>query len=132
MPSEFRFLVFSAKEAAEALAGFARKRGRKLPDGYLNYAIPGPGTPPTGRLFVTPDEGADLESAFTSEEVVAAMILYALDHKIPLPRTGEKVLEALRLAGKDLFALRIGMYPVSASGKQGAEKTKKPTAKAGK
>ena len=112
MPSEFRFLVFSSKEAAQALATFARKRGRKLPDGYINYAVPGPGTPPGGRLFVTPDEGKDLESAFAAEEVVAALILYALDHKIPLPRSGEKVLEALRLSGMDLFALRIGMFPL--------------------
>ena len=112
MPSEFRFLVFSSKEAAQALATFARKRGRKLPDGYLNYAVPGPGTPPGGRLLVTPDEGKDIESAFAAEEVVAALILYALDHKIPLPRSGEKVLEALRLSGMDLFALRIGMFPL--------------------
>jgi hypothetical protein len=73
MPSEFRFLVFSPTESAQALATFARKRGRKLPDGYLNYAIPGAGTPPSGRLFVTPDEGKDQEAGFAAEEVVASL-----------------------------------------------------------
>ena len=76
-------------------------------------------------MFVTPDEGKDLESAFAAEEVVAALILYALDHKIPLPRSGEKVLEALRLSGMDLFALRIGMFPLQDASEK---KTTEPAA----
>ena len=122
MPSEFRFLVFSPQESAQALAAFAKKRGRTLPNGYLSHPIPTDAELPGARLFVTPDEGNDLESGFSSEEVVASMILFALDRKIPLPRSGEKVLEALRLSGRDLFALRIGIYPVDPNDKS---KTKK-------
>jgi len=129
MPSEFRFLVFSPQESAQALAAFAKKRGRKLPDGYLNYAVPTEGEPPGARLFITPDEGPDLESGFTSEEVVASMILFALDRRIPLPRSGEKVLERLRLSGRDLFALRIGIYPVDDKAKK--DKAAKDREKAG-
>ena len=64
--------------------------------------------PPTGLLRLLPDSGAEVQVKFEAQEVVGALLLFALDRKIPMPRESEKVLESIRIR----FALRIGYYPL--------------------
>lgn len=125
MPSEFRFIVFTPHEAAQALVKFCQKSGRKLPLGTVVGAEPVGGVageaPPTGVLRMLPDSGVEVKVKFEPQEVVGALLLFALDRKIPMPRDSEKVLESIR----NRFALRIGYYPL-----EGAAAGKADTAKA--
>jgi len=112
MPAEFRFILFTPQEAAQALVRFCQKSGRKLPIATVVAAEPVGGVageePPRGVLRLLPDSGAEVELKFEPQEIVGALLLYALDRKIPMPRDSEKVLESIR----NRFALRIGYYPV--------------------
>jgi hypothetical protein len=125
MPSEFRFIVFTPHEAAQALVKFCQKSGRKLPLGTVVGAEPVGGVageaPPTGLLRLLPDSGVEIKVKFEPQEVVGALLLFALDRKIPMPRESEKVLESIR----NRFALRIGYYPL-----EGGAAGKPETAKA--
>lgn len=104
MPDEFRFLVFSPAEAAEALAAYARAGGRKLPAGRPVAARPDAGDAPGGRLLIEAAKDAPAEVAFTANDVLDALVRYCIGRGIPLPLASEKTLE--RLHGR--FALRIG------------------------
>ena len=64
--------------------------------------------PPSATLRILPDSGDSIPMSFRSEEIVAALIAYCLKRRIPLPRSGEKVLESLH----DRLALRIGVSPL--------------------
>jgi hypothetical protein len=57
---------------------------------------------------------------FEPQEIVGALLLFALDRKIPMPRDSEKVLESIR----NRFALRIGYYPVDDAAADKAEAAK--------
>ena len=115
MPAEFRFILFTPNEAAQALVKFCQKSGRRLPVATVLAAEPVGGRegqePPTGLLRLLPDAGDELHLKFSPQEIVGALLLFALDRKIPMPRDGEKVLESIR----NRFALRIGYYPVEAA-----------------
>jgi len=116
MPNEFRFLVFSASETANALASFAPKAGKKLPIGSVKGVdVRADTDPPTAALIIAPDEGGTKDFPFSAGEVTAALIGWCINHKVPLPRDGEKVLEHLHGS----LALRIGIHPTKSKDEKG-------------
>lgn len=124
MPAEFRFILFTPQEAAQALVKFCQKSGRKLPIATVVAAEPVGGVageePPRGLLRLLPDSGEEVHFNFEPQEIVGALLLFALDRKIPMPRDSEKVLESIR----NRFALRIGYYPVEGGTTGKTEKAK--------
>lgn len=104
MPAEFRFLVFTPDEAANALATHARNTGKTLPAGRPLTAEPVGEKVINGRLLVDGGDGTPSVAAFNGAEVLEALIGYCLSNRIPLPMVSEKTLE--RIQGR--FALRIG------------------------
>ncbi|MDF1792924.1 MAG: hypothetical protein P1U88_13485 [Thalassobaculaceae bacterium] len=128
MPAEFRFILFTPQEAAQALVKFCQKSGRKLPIATVVAAEPVGGVageePPRGLLRLLPDSGEEVQLKFEPQEIVGALLLFALDRKIPMPRDSEKVLESIR----NRFALRIGYYPVDGGTPAKAEKAEKAKA----
>jgi len=116
MPNEFRFLVFSESEAANAMASFAPKAGKRLPQGSIKgVEVKTEQDPPSAALVIAPDEGGSKNFDFSAGEVTAALIGWCINHKVPLPRDGEKVLEALHGS----LALRIGIHPSKAKDEDG-------------
>lgn len=104
MPQEFRFLVFSAQEAAKALTTYARDKGKPLPAGAITTAEPVGDKTIAGRLTVETEPGKPVMVPFNADETLEALIAFCLGQRIPLPMVSEKVLE--KLHGR--FALRIG------------------------
>lgn len=104
MPAEYRFLVFTPEEAAQALHAHACKAGKAIPDGRSVGAEPVGEKIINGRLLV--DSGVEPPTVvpFTGDEILEALIEFCLNRKIPMPMVSEKTLE--RLHGR--FALRIG------------------------
>jgi len=104
MPDEYRFLVFSTAESADALSAYARAIRRQLPQGRVLVAEPVGEKTINGRLTVDDGSGTPAIVPFSAAEVLEALVAYCIDRSIPLPRVSEKTLE--RLHGR--FALRIG------------------------
>lgn len=111
MPLEFRFIVFHPREATTALHLFSRKNGRKIPAGTPVSAEPTAEDPPEGILWIEDEAGTRVKTKLPAGDVTAALILYCLTKKIPLPQDSEKVVEYMKRDGDMLFALRIGIYP---------------------
>lgn len=124
MPAEFRFILFTPQEAAQALVKFCQKSGRRLPVATVVGAEPVGGVageePPRGLLRLLPDSGEEVQLRFEPQEILGALLLFALDRKIPMPRDSEKVLESIR----NRFALRIGYYPIEGGAAGKTDKSK--------
>lgn len=104
MPHEDRRIFFTYEEVHEALTAFATKRGTERP--------------PQGHI-VTVTQSDDLQTSidcvfenhvtnrlenrlYTKDVVSAALMLYCRDHRVPLPKAANKLLEI----GKDRLILR--------------------------
>ena len=105
MPGEIRLVIFNDAEVVIALTEFRKRRREPLPSSQ-DVAVTLRDKP---RILVTlaiVPEGKKmpLEIVFEGEELAAALIMYCIDRKIPLPATG--VSKTIRLVG-DSVALQI-------------------------
>ncbi len=105
MPAEVRLIIFSELEVLSALTEYRRRRSQPLPsDEEIKLIIRD-----KPRILVTlaiAPEGKQipLEVVFEGEELAAALIMYCIGRKIPLPATG--VSKSIQLVG-DSIALQI-------------------------
>lgn len=111
MPFEFRFIVFNPREALAAFAEFSKRNGRTLPKGKPVGADAQATDPVEGTLWIKDGENPPLPVKFEHEDVLAALVLFCLNRKIPLPQDSEKVAEFMKRDGAFQFALRIGVTP---------------------
>ena len=105
MPAEIRLIIFNEVEVVTALTEFRKRRREPLPSSQ-DVAVTLRDKP---RILVTlaiVPEGKKmpLEIVFEGEELAAALIMYCIDRKIPLPATG--VSKTIQLFG-DNIALQI-------------------------
>lgn len=105
MPGEIRLVIFNDVEVAIALTEFRKRRREPLPSS-LDVTVTIRDKP---RIMVTlaiVPEGKKmpLEFKFEGEELAAALIMYCIDRKIPLPATGAE--KTICLVG-DSVALQI-------------------------
>lgn len=97
MPREFRRLTFSTHELAEAMTGYDRL-ARRLPRKSRIVRIDVVEAPAFGmRVGYTAGDAALLESVMLdAAEVGAALVLYCLDHGIPIPKGSTRTVVAGR------------------------------------
>ena len=105
MPSELRHILFRPAEVAQAVREYYRRTASPLPAGRVARCGPeceGPGSTVQFRMVFDPDpaEVAAAKSDDTRHEVIiaapilaAALILYCRDRRIPMPATGDKLLQ---------------------------------------
>jgi len=89
MPIDVRTITFSEQELREALFGFCRATGRKVPTAGLpplRIALDGDSS------VVAASDGAAASVKFVEHEIAAAAIMYCLKNGIPLPRKAKKSL----------------------------------------
>lgn len=111
MPFEFRFIVFNPREALAALVEFSKRNGRTLPKGKPVGADPHATDPVEGTLWVKDGDNPPVPVKFEYPDILAALVLFCLKQKIPLPQDSEKVAEYMKRDGQFQFALRIGVTP---------------------
>lgn len=89
MATEIRQIVFNEGEILRAAMEFSRKRGKPLPPGNVTK-LTIRSEPDVALLFtIAPDKGTppyDFEIA--SDELGAALVMFCINHSIPLPATG--------------------------------------------
>ena len=102
MPREFRRLSFSTDEVGEAISRYDRL-ARRLPRKSRIARIDVIEQPGFGlRLGYTDGDEALLQSVvLQAAEVGAALVLFCLDHGIPIPKASTRTV----VAGKDEVAL---------------------------
>jgi hypothetical protein len=91
MPTEYRKIVFTNQEAANAIHAHARRSKVEIPVGdILSYDFT---QPPEEMLLLTmrpPGDAPNVSVRLESSFIAAALIAYCIAHKIPLPKAAKK------------------------------------------
>ena len=105
MPGEVRHIIFSEVEVLSALTEYRRRRSEPLPSSE-DVEVTVRDKPKIMVTLAIIPEGKQmpLEFVFEGEELAAALIMYCIGRKIPLPATG--VSKTIRLV-KDSITLQI-------------------------
>lgn len=95
MPTEVRQIIFTSEELYNALKIFRERRRNPMPDAPVDrVAVLADPDIRTVILFGPDDSGVRPESVeISSDEMATSLILYCIDHKIPLPVTASKHLQ---------------------------------------
>lgn len=96
MPSEVRQLLFKSREIITAITEYYQRRGIALPNGTAERVM----LPESGQvhalLIIATDRGGKVEVEVNTEMLAAALILYCINRKIPLPVESEKRLQRVQ------------------------------------
>ncbi len=94
MPMEIRNIIFSANEVLFAFKDFRQRKGDPLPAGsILNYKIIEKPNLQVRIVMACDPDGHKQTITFESEELAAALILFCINRKIPLPADSAKTLQ---------------------------------------
>ncbi len=105
MPGEIRLIIFDRIEVLSALTEYRKRRGKPLPSSDKVEVTIRDKPKILVTLAVVPEgKQIPLEFAFEGEELAAALIMFCIGRKIPLPATG--VSKTIQLYG-DSIALQI-------------------------
>lgn len=105
MPSEVRTITFKQAEVVSALSDYRQRKGSPLPKGKLFRFSAEPDPSVHVALAIALDGEERLETFdFASEEVGAALVMFCMKHRIPLP--SRHATKALQIAG-DCVALVV-------------------------
>ena len=105
MPGEIRLIIFDRIEVLSALTEYRRRRSKPLPSSAdIEVNIRDKPRIMVTLAIVPEGKQMPLEFAFEGEELAAALIMYCIGRKIPLPATG--VSKSIQLV-EDSIALQI-------------------------
>ncbi len=94
MPTEIRNIIFSTNEVLFAVKDFRQRKKDPLPSGSILDCkmIEKPEVHARIEMACDPD-GAKRTITFESEELAAALILFCINRRIPLPANAIKILQ---------------------------------------
>ena len=104
MPSEVRQLLFQAREQILAVMEYYQRRGLPLPVGTASRIAIVEAQPIHAILDITTDQGETVNIELNAETLAAALILYCINRKIPLPADADKKLKRVQ---EDAIALVV-------------------------
>ncbi len=105
MPGEVRHIIFSEVEVLNALTEYRKRRNERLPSSEkIEVTIRDKPKIAVSLAIVPEGKQIPLEFVFEGEELAAALIMYCIGRKIPLPATG--VSKSIRIV-EDSIALQI-------------------------
>jgi len=105
MPGEVRLVIFNDVEVLNALTEYRKRRREPLPSSVdVEVTIRDKPRILVTLAIVPEGKRMPLEFVFEGEELAAALIMYCIGRKIPLPATGAA--KTIRLVG-DSVALQV-------------------------
>ncbi len=104
MPSEVRQLLFQSRELILAVTEYYQRRGLPLPVGTASRITIAEAQPLQAILDITTDQGEAVNIELNAEALAAALILYCINRKIPLPADADKKLKRVQ---EDALALVV-------------------------
>jgi hypothetical protein len=96
MPSEIRRILFRSHEIIVAVTEYFQRRGIALPSGTASRIIIIEAEQAHAILEIATDKGGLVEIEVTAEMLAAALILYCINRKIPLPAEADKRLQRVQ------------------------------------
>jgi hypothetical protein len=110
MAAELRHIIFSKQEVIEAVQGYMRRSGERIPHGVVTR-ITVKTDEQIGILFqVTEDVNDKVHNYYVDQDKLAAsLILYCKTNRIPLPYKSEK---KLQMFGSNVSMLVAKNIPV--------------------
>jgi hypothetical protein len=96
MPSEIRRLLFRSRETIVAVTEYFQRRGIALPSGTASRIVIIEAEQAHASLEIATDSGGTVEIEVTAEMLAAALILYCINRKIPLPAEADKRLQRVQ------------------------------------
>ena len=112
MPSEVRYLVFSIKELVAAIRDYRRRRSQPLVAGSVIRCNVSTDPEVSAGIDVRSDaDGKVYSVTLRTEELAAALIMYCINHRIPMPAAANK---SLQMFG-DSIGLVIQLSPAEQS-----------------
>lgn len=132
MTKEVRYMLFSNEELYQALTLHLRSRNFELPKGFLKSIQIGEAGMPAIALTYVCDKGGELAFRFDNQEVLAALIGYCHNYRIPLPSRGAKTLEIKDGSIGLLSTMNFKTQTNSPSGSRMTFDSKTPNGKSGK
>lgn len=100
MTVEIRYIAFTPNEVVRAVADYRRRRGKPLPVGPVTgldvYASP---AIEVSLKIAHPERGDERTVAVRAEQLAAALVLYCISSRIPVPARAQKTLFAGRDGG---------------------------------
>lgn len=113
MPSEMRYLVFATKEVVAAVRDYRRRRGQPMVPGQVVRCAVVADPDVSATVDVRSDADAKLYSVvLKSEELAAALIMYCINQRIPMPAAATKSLQ--------MFGDSLGLVITKSLGDQAA------------
>ncbi len=114
MPTEFRHIIFSEDETIAAIVEFQRRSGNVLPAGTVAQCV----------LTAEPDIRVDLEIepdgesesqwfAFSRDDLATALIMYCIDHRIPMPIKSTKFLQMFGSSVGLVITKNVSLAPIT-------------------
>src|SRR5262245_37125063 len=93
MTTEIRQIVFQQTELCAAIHDYKKRRAEPLPPGSIIGVTCGDGPDPTATLTIRNDStNGVIIVTFNAEEIAAALILFCINRRIPLPaKAGKKL-----------------------------------------
>jgi hypothetical protein len=95
MPKEIRQISFTAGELVLAITDYHRRRNLPLPAGHVIRVQIVSDPDIRAALFVQNDLAGIVELGIGSEMLAAALILFCINRRIPLPAESDKRLQRL-------------------------------------
>lgn len=96
MPTEFRQIEFQKTEFFSAVRDYRARRGEPLPLGSVLGIDFGEQPDIKAKIRISSDEGDDVtEIELAPEIIAAALILFCINRKIPLPAHAQKSIKRL-------------------------------------
>ena len=96
MTTEIRQIAFLPSEVCTAIHDYCRRRNEPLPAGTITGVDFGDGPEVVVTLNVRNDStGVSIPVSLTGESVAAALILFCINRKIPLPAKAQKKVQRI-------------------------------------
>lgn len=93
MPTEVRYVMFTQPEVVKAIIEYKKRRGEAMPAGSIvKYGMEG-ATDPGYLIEIKGDDGIVQTMAIDNKPLTAALVMFCINSKIPLPAKAGKQLK---------------------------------------
>jgi hypothetical protein len=93
MPTEVRYVMFTAGEVLKAVMEYKKRRGESLPAGNVTKCTIEARGGPSLLIEIKSDDGIVQTVEVDGKNLTATLVFFCINNKIPLPAKASKILK---------------------------------------